>query len=397
MVIEKKNISCISHLECAVCRKKYAANQINLYASCEIENCRTPLFARYEFLNRPSKEELKKRINSMWRYFEMLPVVDPTHIVSLGEGMTPLFSLNNLAEKYKLSALFMKDESSNPTGSFKARGFSAAISKAKELGIKTCIVPTAGNAGGAMSAYCAKAGMEAIVVMPRNSPTVCKKECKYFGAKLILVDGFISDCARVVAQIQQKQDCFDLSTMKEPYRLEGKKTMGYEIAEQLNWKLPDVIFYPTGGGTGLIGIWKAFQEMTELEWLQDQKLPRMIAVQTEKCQPVVWSYENQRPIPRDYQAETSIAKGLLVPHPFAGKQIIQVIQESNGFAIAVSEKEILDGIKALAKYEGVFVAPEGGAIWSALLKSIERRLVSPDDKILLLNTGSAYKYTENLA
>jgi threonine synthase len=249
MVVAHEKKSLVSFLQCSGCERTYSLDQLQTFADCE--KCgKSPLLAHYDLLDGFSKQDINSQDRSMWRYGAMLPVYDPKNIVTLGEGWTPMLTADRLAAKYDLNELLIKDESANPTGSFKARGLSMAISKAKELGVDRCIVPTAGNAGGALSAYCAKAGMRAIVVMPRHTPAAFKKEVRYFGAELIEVDGLISDCAKKVAEIKSIIPYFDISTMKEPYRLEGKKTMGYEIAEQLNWKLPDVIFYPTGGGTG---------------------------------------------------------------------------------------------------------------------------------------------------
>ena len=325
----------------------------------------------------------------------MLPVLDDANIVSLGEGMTPILSLNRTAEKYGLSQLLLKDEGRNPTGSFKARGLSAAISKAKEFGIHTCIIPTAGNAGGAIAAYCAAAGMNAIVVIRRHTPKMFKDECELHGADLILVDGLISDCARRVAEIKQTVECFDISTLKEPYRIEGKKTMGYEIAEQLNWELPDVIFYPTGGGTGLIGMWKAFKEMIELGWIKN-RLPQMIAVQAELCQPIVQTWKGNQLNCKNYMGKPSLANGLAVPNPFGEDLILEVLKQSGGLPIAISDEAMIKCVKQLAKDEGLLVAPEGGALLEALLLLIRKERIQPAEKILLLNTGSAYKYIENI-
>jgi threonine synthase len=327
----------------------------------------------------------------MWRYGEVLPILNRKNIITLGEGWTPLLKLNRLATQLDLQNLLIKDESQNPTGSFKARGLSMAISKAKELGLRDCIVPTAGNAGGAMAAYCARAGMNATVVMPRHTPKAFQAECQYFGATLILVDGLINDCAKKVSELNEEGNYFDLSTMKEPYRLEGKKTLGYEIAEQLNWKLPDVILYPTGGGTGLIGMWKAFNEMIEAGWITN-KLPRFIAVQSENCQPVVQAFNSKNA--SNY--ESTIANGLAVPFPFAHRLIQRVLHETDGWATAVSESEIIQGVKELAATEGMLVSPEGGALLPALKKLLATGEVNKEEQILLLNTGSGYKYLENL-
>lgn len=381
----------LSHLVCARCGKTYSIFGLQTYADC----CHQPLLAQYELPDTFTRESLEGRPATMWRYQEVLPVFEEDNIVSLGEGMTPLITLNNMRNSYELPALYLKDESKNPTGSFKARGLSAAVSKAKELGATTCIIPTAGNAGGALAAYCASAGMEAIVVMPRHTPAVFKDECNLYGARLVLVDGLISDCAKAVAKIKETTSCFDVSTLKEPYRLEGKKTMGYEIAEQFNWELPDVILYPTGGGTGLIGMWKAFKEMQQMGWI-GKKLPRMIAVQAANCQPVVHTWQGRQPNAKTYVGKPSLANGLAVPHPFAEDLILQVLRESNGLPIAVSDEDMIQSVKTIARKEGILMAPEGGALWSALLQLLDTNIIRRHEKILLLNTGSGYKYLENV-
>jgi threonine synthase len=381
----------LSYLECSQCHKKYDIEIQQSFATC----CNKPLLARYGLLTGYDREQLVNGPATMWRYFEMLPVLDKKNIVSLGEGMTPILELNRLRDRYEIPHLFLKDESLNPTGSFKARGMSAAVSKALEYGTEKCIVPTAGNAGGALAAYCASAGMQATVVMPRHTPVSFKNECELYGARLILVDGLISDCAKTVQKLKTTDNYFDLSTMKEPYRLEGKKTMGYEIAEQFDWELPDVILYPTGGGTGLLGMWKAFHEMSELGWIEG-RFPKMIAVQAENCQPVVQTWKSLQPNCRDYTGSPSLANGLAVPNPFAEDMILQVLRESGGFPLAVKDEDMIAGVKEMARMEGLLVAPEGGALWTALLKLIETGLVRRDQKILILNTGSGYKYMENI-
>ena len=329
----------------------------------------------------------------MWRYFVMLPVFDHRYVVTLGEGFTPIFPFD-LGKQIGMYNLLMKDESDNPTGSFKARGMSAAVSKAKEFGITKCIVPTAGNAGSALSAYCARAGMEATVVMPRHTPEVFKKDCLLYGAELILVDGLISDCAKKVKEINQEGEYFDVSTMKEPYRLEGKKTMGYEIAEQFNWQLPDVILYPTGGGTGLVGIWKAFREMLAMGWI-DGPLPKMIAVQSEACKPVVKTWRGEQENSKNYVGRSTLANGLAVPNPFGEDLMIQVLQESCGTAVAVSDEAILKAVYEIGKKEGRLICPEGAALWAALPSLVETGFINRDEKVLLLNTGTGYKYLDN--
>ena len=331
----------------------------------------------------------------MWRYAEMLPVLDEENIVSLGEGMTPLFPLHKLADHFGFSDLLMKDESSNPTGSFKARGLSVAVSKAKEFGINHCIIPTAGNAGGALAAYCAKAEMKCTVVMPTHTPKLFKQECELYGAELILIDGLINDCAKKIAEINSDGKYFDVSTLKEPYRLEGKKTMGYEIAEQLNWQLPDTIIYPAGGGTGLIGIWKAFKEMISMGWINGP-LPRMIAVQSKKCAPILHALKDPTNWKTNFTPEATIANGLAVPYPFGMDMMLRVLKESDGYAIAIEEEDIIAGVKEIAKTEGLLISPEGAATWKALLQLNHTDKISSSEKILLLNTGSGYKYLDNL-
>ena len=389
------NLSSISHLACSCCGKEYNSNELQGYATC----CNKPLVAKYNLDEELSvnffHDLLLSRPSTMWRYKEVLPVLDEKNIVSLGEGMTPILSLARLGHEHDLPNLLLKDESNNPTGSFKSRGLSVAVSKAKEFGVERCIIPTAGNAGGALAAYCASAGIKATVVMPRHTPALFMEECELYGATLVLADGLISDCARKVAELKTKQDYFDISTLKEPYRLEGKKTMGYEIAEQMNWKLPDVILYPTGGGTGLIGMWKAFQEMQTLGWI-NTKLPRMIAVQAENCQPIVHTWKGLQPNSRNYIGRASLANGLAVPNPFAEDMILEVLRASFGFPVAVSDSSMVKAVKEMARKEGLLVAPEGGALWAALLQLLEKGIVSRSETILLLNTGSGYKYLENL-
>lgn len=390
MVVVKEKKSLVSFLQCAGCDRSYSVEELQTYAECE--KCdKSPLVAHYELLDGLSKSEISQNERSMWRYRSMLPVLEDRNIVSLGEGWTPLLKANRLADKYELNELLIKDESANPTGSFKARGLSMAVSKAKELGVERCIVPTAGNAGGALSAYCAKAGMQAIVVMPRHTPEAFKKECRYFGAELIEVDGLISDCARKVAEIKLKTPCFDVSTMKEPYRLEGKKTMGYEIAEQMNWTLPDVILYPTGGGTGLIGMWKAFHEMRELGWITGP-FPRMIAVQSENCKPILEVFEGRLDTVKKYVGNPSFANGLAVPTPFAEKMILNVLRESNGTVIAITDDELKMAMKEIASLEGLLVCPEGAALLPAMKSLLNSGIIKRTESVLMLNTGSAYKY-----
>lgn len=379
-------------LVCDSCNTNYPSRQLHTFCL----NCKSPIKVQFDVNISISKAVIDKNERSMWRYSKLLPLQNTSNKISLGEGWTPILSMERTANKLGIDQLFVKDESFNPTGSFKARGLSMAVSKAKELGVHSCIVPTAGNAGGALSAYCAKAGMKAIVVMPKHTPEAFKKECQAFGAEVILVEGLINDCAKVVAQIKEKTDIFDISTMKEPYRLEGKKTLGYEIAEQFNWELPDAILYPTGGGTGIIGIWKAFQEMLSMGWISN--IPtRMIAVQAENCKPIVDTFYNLQENAANYKGMATIANGLAVPHPFAEKMILDVLRQSNGLALAVSEEEILLSLREIAANEGMLVAPEGAALLAALKNMLANGDVKADEKILLLNTGSCYKYFDNIS
>jgi len=389
---ETKSFSSVTILKCSNCNKEYTVSLVNSFAPC----CDQPLIVEYDFQKPFFKKDLVGREDTIWRYHEMLPVKDPKNVISLAEGSTPILHLKNLAAKHGYSSLMLKDESYNPTGSFKARGISVAISKAKELGIEKFIIPTAGNAGGALAAYCAKAGMECIVIMPAHTPAVFKKECELYGAKLILVEGLINDCAKKADEINDKKGYFNISTFKEPYRLEGKKTMGYEIAEQLNWELPDVIVYPAGGGTGLIGIWKAFAEMLKIGWITGP-LPKMIAVQSENCAPIKAAFEDRPGWKKNFLPRSSVAIGLAVPFPFGINLIMKVIDESNGRVITVSEEEIIDGIKEIAKAEGIFVSPEGSATWKSLTRLKENGNIHDQDRILLLNTASGYKYLENFS
>lgn len=394
MIATREKTTLFSRLRCAGCQLTLGAHERATFANCE--RCgRSPWLAEYGFLSSFTRDRIDQTNRSMWRYGPMLPVFDPANVVSLGEGWTPILPLKKLGLQLALPQLFVKDESMNPTGSFKARGMSMAISKAKELGISTCIVPTAGNAGGALSAYCARAGMKAIVVMPRHTPTAFKDECRLLGAEVVEVEGLISDCAAKAGEIKDRMDAFDLSTMKEPYRLEGKKTMGYEIAEQFNWNLPDVILYPTGGGTGLIGMWKAFHEMIELGWIEE-KLPRMYAVQAENCRPVVDVFEGKIDSVKGYRGRATLANGLAVPNPFAEKLIMETLYESGGAALAVTDKEIKDAMIEMAEKEGMLICPEGAALLPALRRLVRAGTIDRDERVLLLNTGSAYKYLESL-
>jgi len=390
MLTLKKPPIGVKSLTCSGCNKKYSSDLIQTFATC----CNKPLVAEYYLSDNTEKDIINSSELSMWRYAALLPVSNKNK-VSLGEGLTPVFSLNKLASKYGLDDVVMKDESGNPTGSFKARGISMAISKAKEFNIKRCIVPTAGNAGGALAAYCAKASIECTVIMPTKTPDIFKQECLLYGAELILVDGLINDCAKKAEQLKEQKEYFDISTMKEPYRLEGKKTMGYEIAEQGGWELPDVIIYPAGGGTGLIGIWKAFKEMQQMGWIGSQ-LPRMIAVQSANCSSIEYAMKYPLNWKDKFSPEASLANGLAVPYPFAMDMILQVLKESGGETISVTELEIINAVKEVAREEGIIASPEGAAAWQAVTKLMHQNKIHPSEKIMILNTGSGYKYMNNI-
>jgi threonine synthase len=385
----KSPTSLASNLYCSKCNNIFDIALLQDYSHC----CNKPLLVRYDNIGYLPKEILINRPHTMWRYKELLPLFDHKNLVTLGEGMTPILPMKTIGNKYGFDQLWVKDEGSNPTGSFKARGISMAISKAKELGMKACVIPTAGNAGGAMSAYCAAAGMKATVIMPSHTPKAFQDECKFYGAELILVDGLIDACGELASTTEQETSTFNLSTLKEPYRIEGKKTMGYEIAEQMNWQLPDVIIYPTGGGTGLIGIWKAFQEMISMGWIEDVNLPRMVVVQSSNCAPMV-DLINGDTVNAPYGE--SKANGLAVPKAFGQDLIKQVIKESLGEAIAVDEEAILEAAVDLSRAEGISFSPEGGATWVGLQALVTANIISKEEKILLINTGSASKYLDNL-
>jgi threonine synthase len=313
----------------------------------------------------------------------------------MGEGGTPLFKSRNLSKLVGLSELYWKDEGGNPTGSFKARGMSAAISKARELGIRKLAIPTAGNAGVALAAYGARAGLEVNVFMPKETPLSHKKEVVYYGANLVEIDGNIGDCGKVIAELAPVNGWFNVSTLKEPYRLEGKKTMGYELAEQFNWNLPDVILYPTGGGTGLIGFWKAFEELESLGWIGNKR-PRLIAVQSSHCDSIVTAFHHKEPSAVAVDKGFTIANGLRVPKSFADKLILKILKSSKGTAVSVNDGEITTALKEIAKLEGMFVAPEGAALWAALKKLKAEGTISDSESVVLVNTGSGYKYMENI-
>ena len=380
----------MTHLECALCAKTFEAGRIHNLCPCG-----GPLLARYD-LPKIRREWTRDAIatgpNSMWRYAPVLPP-SADSIVSLGEGMTPVVRTPRLGARLGADHLFVKDEGLNPTGSFKARGLSSAVSMAVELEIRSLAIPSAGNAASAMAAYAAAAGIEAHIFMPRDVPQSNYVECKAFGANVTLVDGLISDCAKLVAAGCQTHGWFDVSTLKEPYRIEGKKTMGYELAEQFHWRLPDAIFYPTGGGVGIIGMWKAFDEMEALGWIGPRR-PKMIAVQVEGCQPVVRAFEQGAPRSEFWENAHTVASGLRVPKPLGDFLILDAVRRSAGTAIAVTDDELLDAGLQLAACEGMFIAPEGAACVAALAKLLASGFLSASERIVVYNTGSGLKYLE---
>ena len=387
-----KTLSTYEYLQCSLTGDTFS-NDIPRRLS---PSSQKPLLARYNLdkaKKTMTKDVLKSRRNDMWKYEEILPIFDEHNIVSLGEGNTPLMKMNNLSKFLKIDNLYVKDESNNPTGSFKARGLSAAISKAKEFGIEGIVMPSAGNAAGAMSAYAAKSKMSANVFMPKDAPLANKMECIAFGAKVELVNGFISDAGKASAEAAEKYDLFDISTLKEPFRVEGKKTMGLEIIEQLCWEVPDVIIYPTGGGTGIVGIWKAINELEEMGMI-DNKKPKMICVQAEGCSPLVDAFEIDEEYATPFVNPKTLAAGMRVPLAVGDFIIFNILKQSNGTAIRINDQEMLEGVSLLSKEEGIFAAPEGGAVLIATKKLRDNGFIKDDDKVVVVNTGSAYKYLD---
>ncbi|MFC2133722.1 threonine synthase [Bacteroidota bacterium] len=380
----------LSHLECGYCKKEYDADKVfNLCPECS-----KPLLVRYDLKKAArefSKEEIQNRPPDLWRYKEMLPVRNEENILTLGEGYSPLFNASRLGEVLKHKNIFIKDEGLNPTGSFKARGLCLAISKAREFGIKEVSIPSAGNAAGAMSAYAALAGMKSFVFMPKDVPQPFISECTALGAEVNLIDGLITDCGKIAAEGVKKFGRFDVSTLKEPYRIEGKKTMGYELAEQMNWTLPDVIIYPTGGGTGLIGMWKAFAEMEEMGWI-DSKKPRMVTVQSTGCAPMVKAFHEGKEFADPFPNAKTVADGLRVPAAVGDFLILRTLHESNGTAVEVTDKELMDGANMIGRTEGIFAAPEGGATLAAFEKLKKMEWIKENESVVLFNTGSGHKY-----
>jgi len=384
--------STLSHLECTGCGRTVDADRIQTLCP----SCNKVLYARYD-LERASKtltrESVRNRPRGMWRWREILPVRLDRYIVTLGEGDTPLLPAPRLGAQLGFSALYIKEEGLNPTGSFKARGLSAALSRNLELGAKEFAIPSAGNAGSALAAYGARAGVPVHVYMPVDTPSLNQKEGAIYGANVTLVRGLINDCGAIVRERAAAAGWFDISTLKEPYRAEGKKTMGLELAEQFGWDVPDVIVYPTGGGTGVVGIWKALDELQSMG-LIGRRRPRMISVQASGCAPIVRAFRQGLSQAPAWTDAATIASGLRVPAAVADYLILKVVRDSGGTALEVSDQEIVEAMSDMGRREGVFAAPEGAATWAALTRLIADRLVRPDERIVLLNTGSGIKYPE---
>ncbi len=383
--------STLTHLECSRpgCGKTFDyASRPNLCSACS-----APLLARYDLKQAArtfTRDALTKRVASMWRYEEVMPAANP---VTLGEGMTPLLKATRLGEHLGLERLYIKDEGQNPTNSFKARGLSAAVTMAKALGIDTIALPTAGNAGGAAAAYAAHAGLRCVIAMPSDTPAAIILECRAFGAQVHLIDGLISDCGAFIANNAAAHGWYEVSTLKEPYRIEGKKTMGYELWEEFDGTLPDVIVYPTGGGVGLIGMWKAFEELAAMRLIGDAR-PRMIAAQAEGCAPIVRAFEQHAAASVMWENAATVAAGLRVPKPLGDFLILADVYESGGEAVAVSDATLMSACLEMARLEGILGAPEGGAGLAAIQSLVERRKIAPHESVVLFNTGSGYKYLE---
>ncbi len=387
------SFSFLSHLECPRCHALYNADTL-----AHLCTCGSPLLARYDLdavQGHLSKVMLRAREPSLWRYHELLPVRSADHIVTLGEGMTPLLALQRLGPKLGMKHLFVKDEGILPTGSFKARGAAVGVSRAKELGITALTMPTNGNAGGAWAAYAARAGIDAVIVMPQAAPSIMRNECAISGAKLFLVNGLISDAGAIVSRAVKAYHWYDASTLKEPYRIEGKKTMGYEIAEQFQWDVPDVIVYPTGGGVGIIGIYKALRELQHIGWIGEH-LPRLVAVQASGCDPIVQAWQDGKSESQFKEASNTIAFGINVPKAIGDFLVLDAVRNTGGCAISVSDDELLQAQTLLASNEGLFACPEGAATLAAAQKLREANWLKEDERVVLLNTGTGLKYPDTV-
>ncbi|MCY4551547.1 MAG: threonine synthase [Defluviicoccus sp.] len=379
----------VTHLECSLTGERYEADRIH-----NLSRAGKPLLVRYdlEALGRAvDKETLARRAPEFWRYREFLPIRRSENVVRLGEVMTPLVDLPRTASRLSAREILVKDEGRLPTGSFKARGLALAVSMAKELGITRMAMPTNGNAGAALSAYCSRAGIETFVFCPDDTPPINVSEIALQGAATWLANGLIDDCGRVVGGGVEEMGWFDTSTLKEPYRIEGKKTMGLELAEQLGWELPDVIFYPTGGGTGLIGMWKAFDELAAIGWIGDRR-PRMVAVQATGCAPIVRAFEAGEEFAERWESATTYAAGIRVPAAVGDFLILRAVRESGGFAIAIDDGAIADALAEMARVEGLLLCPEGAATYAAYKQALADGRVAPDERAVLFNCATGLKY-----
>jgi threonine synthase len=388
-------MSFFTHLECSV---PCGAGPYDPRREQHLCSCGAPLLARYD-LNAARgwrRDSLRDREPTMWRYRELMPLLDGETPLTLGEGWTPLVHARRLGRTLGLERLFVKDESLNPTNSFKARGLSAAVTKASHLGARTLSVPSAGNAANAMAAYAAAAGIEARVFMPKDVKVPFIRECELYGADVTLVDGLITDAGRIAAEQGKAGGWYDVSTLKEPYRIEGKKTMAYELGEQLDWNFPDWIVYPTGGGTGLVGMWKAFEEMEAIGWKAPGRRPKMVSVQAENCAPIVLAFEQGRERSELYPNARTVADGLRVPKAIGDFLVLRAVRESGGTALAVSDTAMIEGMRALGEQEGISAAPEGGAALHAVQILAERGAIKPSDTVVVFNTGGALKYLDVL-
>jgi threonine synthase len=381
----------VTHLESALDGTRLPADRVQTLHRDR------PLWVRYDLpaVGRAlTKQKLAERPPTLWRYRELLPYADAEHVVSLGETMTPLVHCRTLGARFGLPNLWVKDESRLPTGSFKSRGLAMAITMAEQFGLGKLAIPTAGNAGGAMAAYAARAGIEAFVFMPDDTPAINQYECALAGAKTFLVRGLITDCGKIVREGKERLGWFDLSTLKEPYRIEGKKTMGLELAEQMNWQLPDVILYPTGGGTGLIGMWKAFEELAELKWLVGEKRPRMVAVQSDGCAPIVRAFERGERFAELFPNAATVASGIRVPAAVGDFMILDAVRASGGRAVAVTESRLREWMALGIRSEGLSICPETAACIGALEKLRAENWIKPEEQVVIFNTGAAQKYPE---
>ncbi|AZB41883.1 threonine synthase [Bacillus sp. FJAT-42376] len=386
--------SYMTQLVCPKCGSSYDPDQVQ-----QLCTCGSPLLVEYDYEELKkvwTKESLASRASSLWRYHELLPVREESNAVTMGEGGTPILPVPEIGAQYGIKQLFMKDEGLIPTGSFKARGAAVGLSKAKELGVKKFAMPTNGNAGAAWSLYAARAGLEANVVMPVDAPITTRKECAASGANLWLVNGLISDAGKMVAELVEKKGYYDASTLKEPYRIEGKKTMGLEIAEQFGWEVPDVILYPTGGGVGLIGIYKALMELQKLGWIAPDKLPRLVAVQAEGCAPIVKAWEEGKTESEFWKDSKTGAFGINVPKAIGDFLVLDAIYKTKGCAVSISEEAIQTAQLDIASKEGLFICPEGAAVFAAAKKLREEQWIKETDKVVLLNTGQGIKYADDL-